>query len=88
MIPGLSGTVAYLATLVSSSSEGSQAVSMGESSCLGEVGGGTARLVADLAGEERAGLVTVLSVVGGIGGAGGGRGAVWLVAGLAVDVDE
>ena len=85
MIPGLSGTVAYLATLVSSSSEGSQAVSMGESSCLADVGGGTARLVADLAGEEGAGLVTILCVVGGTGGGGGGGGAAWLVAGLAVD---
>ena len=85
MIPGLSGTVAYLATLVSSSSDGSQAVSMGESSCLGEVGEGAAWLVADLAVEERAGLVTVLSVVGGIGVTGGGRGAAWLVAGLAGD---
>ena len=42
-------------------------------------------MVADLAGEERAGLVTVLCEVGGTGGGGGGGGAAWLVAGLAVD---
>ena len=76
------------ATLVSLSSDGCQTVSMGESSCLagaekGDLTGeGTARLEADLAGEEGAELVTVLCVVGGI------VGAAWLVSGLAVDEAE
>ena len=39
-LPGLRGTVAYSAALVSSSSEGCQALSMGESSCPADADGG------------------------------------------------